>query len=139
MLIMTSIIRVGQSKFVTVQIDEDSNERIMNCIQTLSELETQASVHEVFLEDTKTAFSKMLGAQEVCLFVCFEALSNNSSFISKRNELRRRRKLRPRRRLLFRLMTCSHSANSQRRQQMKRSMLVLFLLWSPRITNFFVV
>ncbi|KAK0467332.1 coatomer protein [Desarmillaria tabescens] len=41
MLIMTSIIRVGQSKFVTVQIDEDSNERIMNCIQTLSELRAQ--------------------------------------------------------------------------------------------------
>jgi len=66
MLIMTSIIRVGQSKFVAVQIDEDSNERIMNCIQTLSELESQPSVHEVFLEDTKTAYSKMLGAQEVC-------------------------------------------------------------------------
>jgi coatomer subunit beta len=70
MLIMTSIIRVGQSKFVTVQIDEDSNERIMNCIQTLGELETQSAVHEVFLEDTKKAFSKMLGAQEVC-FVLF--------------------------------------------------------------------
>jgi coatomer subunit beta len=64
MLIMTSIIRVGQSKFVTVQIDEDSNERIMNCIQTLSELKTQPAVHEVFLEDTKRAYSKMLGAQE---------------------------------------------------------------------------
>ncbi|GLB43734.1 putative the coatomer is a cytosolic protein complex that binds to dilysine motifs and reversibly associates with Golgi non- clathrin-coated vesicles, which further mediate biosynthetic protein transport from the ER, via the Golgi up to the trans Golgi network [Lyophyllum shimeji] len=64
MLIMTSIIRVGQSKFVTVQIDEDSNERIMNCIQTLSELETQPVVHEIFLNDTKSAYSKMLGAQE---------------------------------------------------------------------------
>ncbi|KIM38155.1 hypothetical protein M413DRAFT_447920 [Hebeloma cylindrosporum] len=64
MLMMTSIIRVGQSKFVTVQIDEDSNERIMNCIQTLSELEALPAVHEVFLEDTKMAFSKMLGAQE---------------------------------------------------------------------------
>ncbi|KAF5385158.1 hypothetical protein D9615_000914 [Tricholomella constricta] len=64
MLIMTSIIRVGQSKFVTVQIDEDSNERIMNCIQTLSELEAQPAVHEIFLTDTKAAFSKMLGAQE---------------------------------------------------------------------------
>ncbi|KAG2357927.1 adaptin N terminal region-domain-containing protein [Suillus spraguei] len=31
MLIMTSIICVGQSKFVTVPIDEDSNERILNC------------------------------------------------------------------------------------------------------------
>ncbi|KAF8216278.1 coatomer beta subunit [Mycena galopus ATCC 62051] len=64
MLIMTSIIRVGQSKFVTVQIDEDSNERIMNCIKTLSELETESAVQEIFLEDTKTAFSRMLGAQE---------------------------------------------------------------------------
>ncbi|PPQ71431.1 hypothetical protein CVT24_011939 [Panaeolus cyanescens] len=64
MLIMASIIRVGQSKFVTVPIDEDSSERIMNCIQTLSELETQPAVHEVFLDDTKKAFTKMLGAQE---------------------------------------------------------------------------
>ncbi|CAA7265013.1 unnamed protein product [Cyclocybe aegerita] len=64
MLIMASIIRVGQSKFVNVQIDEDSNERIMNCIQTLSELKSEPAVHEVFLQDTKTAFSKMLGAQE---------------------------------------------------------------------------
>ncbi|KJA28298.1 hypothetical protein HYPSUDRAFT_61930 [Hypholoma sublateritium FD-334 SS-4] len=64
MLIMTSIMRVGQSKFVTVQIDEDSNERIMNCIQTLSGLETEPAVHDIFLEDTKTAFTKMLGAQE---------------------------------------------------------------------------
>ncbi|KAJ7837055.1 coatomer protein [Mycena olivaceomarginata] len=64
MLIMTSIIRVGQSKFVTVQIDEDSNERIMNCIKTLSELESERAVQEIFLADTKTAFSRMLGAQE---------------------------------------------------------------------------
>ena len=54
-----------------VQIDEDSNERIMNCIQTLSELEAQTAVHEVFLEDTKMAFSKMLGAQEVCFVLYF--------------------------------------------------------------------
>jgi coatomer subunit beta len=67
MLIMTSIIRVGQSKFVTVQIDEDSNERIMNCIQTLSELATQPNVHKIFLTETKTAYSKMLVAQEVTL------------------------------------------------------------------------
>jgi vesicle coat complex subunit len=75
MLMMTSIIRVGQSKFVTVQIDEDSNERIMNCIQTLSELEAQPAVHEVFLEDTKMAFSKMLGAQEVCFVVYLGSFS----------------------------------------------------------------
>ncbi|KAF8640580.1 hypothetical protein AX17_000242 [Amanita inopinata Kibby_2008] len=64
MLIMTSIIRVGQSKFVTVPIDEDSNERIMNCIQTLSELENKPVVQEIFLQETRGAYSKMLGAQE---------------------------------------------------------------------------
>lgn len=65
---MASVIRVGQSKFVTIQIDEDSNERIMNCIQTLSELHVDGEkelVREVFLDDTKKAFEKMLGAQEV--------------------------------------------------------------------------
>ncbi|CAL1694195.1 unnamed protein product [Somion occarium] len=64
MLIMVSIIRVGQSKFVTVPIDEDSSERIMNCIQTLSELEDKPIVHEIFLRDTKAAYSKMIHAQE---------------------------------------------------------------------------
>ena len=65
---MTSIIRVGQSKFVTVPIDEDSHERILNCIQTLSELEATPTVHEIFLKDTKAAYTKMLGAQEVDFF-----------------------------------------------------------------------
>ena len=65
MLIMTSVIRVGQSKFVTAPIDEDSNERILNCIQTLSELGGKPAVHEIFLMDTKAAYSKMLTAQEV--------------------------------------------------------------------------
>lgn len=73
MLIMASIIRVGQSKFVSAPIDEDSNERIMNCIQTLSELivaqPTEKVVKEAFLDDTKEAYTKMLGAQEVCLCI----------------------------------------------------------------------
>ena len=62
---MASVIRVGQSKFVTVPIDEDSTERIMNCIQTLSELESARPVHQIFLHDTKAAYSKMVAAQEV--------------------------------------------------------------------------
>ena len=65
MLIMASVIRVGQSKFVTVPIDEDSSERIMNCIETLSELDDKPVVHDLFLKDTKHAYSKMLSAQEV--------------------------------------------------------------------------
>ncbi len=67
MLIMASVIRVGQSKFVAVPIDEDSSERIMSCIQTLSELESARPVHEIFLKDTKAAYSKMVAAQEVRL------------------------------------------------------------------------
>ena len=66
MLMMTSIIRVGQSKFVTAQIDEDSNERVLGCIQTLSELQGRPEVNEAFLKDTRAAYTKMLGAQEVC-------------------------------------------------------------------------
>ncbi|KAH9982287.1 coatomer beta subunit [Lactifluus volemus] len=58
MLIMTSTIRVGQSKFSSAPIDEDSSERILNCIQTLSELEVKPVVHDVFLSDTKAAYSR---------------------------------------------------------------------------------
>lgn len=87
---MTSVIRVGQSKFVTVQIDEDSNERIMNCIQTLSELEEQPAVHEIFLTDTKAAYSKMLGAQEVYLF--FAQLKGIVLIHNDRNVQRRKKK-----------------------------------------------
>ena len=65
MLIMTSIIRVGQSKFVSAQIDEDSQERIMNCIQTLSDLKIKEPAEEIFLKDTKAAYSKLITAQEV--------------------------------------------------------------------------
>lgn len=65
MLIMTSVIRVGQSKFVTVPIDEDSNERILSCIQTLGELRERTGVNDMFLKDTRVAYGKMLGAQEV--------------------------------------------------------------------------
>ncbi|KAI6100404.1 coatomer beta subunit appendage platform-domain-containing protein [Pisolithus croceorrhizus] len=66
MLTMTSILRVGQSKFVTVPIDEDSNERIMGCIQSLSELNGCPEVNEIFLKDSRTAYAQMLGAQEKC-------------------------------------------------------------------------
>lgn len=83
MLIMTSIIRVGQSKFVTVPIDEDSNERIMICIQTLSDSKTDPSLYEVFLDDTKNAFTKMLGAQEVCLRYLAEQNNCSDTFVEK--------------------------------------------------------
>jgi vesicle coat complex subunit len=104
---MTSIIRVGQSKFVTAQIDEDSNERIMNYIQTLTELETKSAVQRTvfggyeksFLQDVASGCSRGL--------LCLNLFDN---WI--RNELQKRRKLRRRR------VDSSRSVNFQRRLQM---------------------
>lgn len=67
---MTSVIRVGQSKFVATPIDEDSQERIMTCIQTLSQVKDSSAVTDIFLHDTKAAFAKMVAAEEVlCLLI----------------------------------------------------------------------
>ena len=65
-MIMTSIIRVGQSKFVAVPIDEDSQERIMSCVETLAGLDMSKVLNEVFLEDTKKAYTRMIRTAEVC-------------------------------------------------------------------------
>jgi len=62
MSITTSIIRIGQSKFVTVPINQDLHEHILNCIQTLSELEATPAVREIFFKDTNAACTKMLDA-----------------------------------------------------------------------------
>jgi coatomer subunit beta len=67
LLIMTSVIRVGQSKFSAVPIDEDSQERIMNCIETLAQLQGSKVIKEVFLKDTKSAYARMVATEEVSL------------------------------------------------------------------------
>lgn len=68
MLIMTSIVRVGQSKFAQAPIDEDSIERIMTCVQTLATTKVEEATDEeaidVFLNDTKEAYAKMISAEE---------------------------------------------------------------------------
>jgi coatomer subunit beta len=68
MLIMTSIIRVGQSQFVTVPIDEDSAERISTCLQSLVAFEPKSAeeteIREIFLQDTQAAYSKMVAHEE---------------------------------------------------------------------------
>lgn len=68
MLMMTSIVRVGQSKFAQAPIDEDSVERIMTCVQTLAtaraEEERDDEAIDVFLTDTKQAYAKMITAEE---------------------------------------------------------------------------
>ncbi|KAF2430547.1 Coatomer, beta subunit [Tothia fuscella] len=60
MLIMISIIRVGQSQFVKQPIDEDTVDRIMSCVRSLSEFESRKELEKTFLEDTKSAFRNMV-------------------------------------------------------------------------------
>jgi len=64
MLMMTSVIRVGQSQFVSVPIDEDSVERITTCLQALAEVSQAKSIEEVFLHDTQAAYTQMIAHVE---------------------------------------------------------------------------
>jgi coatomer subunit beta len=64
MLIMISIIRVGQSQFVKTPIDEDSIDRIMSCVRSLAEFAQKKEVQTIFLEDTRNAFRAMVQAEE---------------------------------------------------------------------------
>ncbi|KXJ91645.1 adaptin N terminal region-domain-containing protein [Microdochium bolleyi] len=63
MLIMVSIIRVGQSQFVKAPIDEDSVDRIMSCVRTLAEF-FDKKLETVFLDDTRKAFRAMVHVEE---------------------------------------------------------------------------
>lgn len=64
MLIMTSIIRAGQSQFSKQPIDEDSIDRILSCLKSLTDFEANAQLESVFLEDTKKAFSTMVRIED---------------------------------------------------------------------------
>lgn len=65
---MTSLIRVGQSQFVSAPIDEDSQERISTCLQSLAVFEPKSleedEIRTMFLEDTQKAYSKMVAQEE---------------------------------------------------------------------------
>lgn len=64
MLIMISIVRVGQSQFVKAPIDEDSVDRIMTSVRSLAEFSEHKELETVFLEDTRKAFRAMVVAEE---------------------------------------------------------------------------
>ena len=64
MLIMISIVRVGQSQFVKAPIDEDTVDRIMACVRSLSEFTKHKSLENVFLDDTKKAFRAIVHTEE---------------------------------------------------------------------------
>ncbi|KAI1115307.1 Coatomer, beta subunit, partial [Nemania sp. NC0429] len=64
MLIMISIIRVGQSQFVKAPIDEDSIDRIMSCVRSLAEFSENKHLESVFLDETRKAFRAMVQVEE---------------------------------------------------------------------------
>lgn len=64
MLTMSSILRVGQSQFVKTKIDEDSMDRIMSCFRALAEYKSIKDIEDVFLQETKLAYTTMLSAED---------------------------------------------------------------------------
>jgi len=64
MLILISIIRVGQSHFAKAPIDEDSVDRIMSCVRSLAEFAQKKQLETVFLDDTRKAFRAMVQVEE---------------------------------------------------------------------------
>ncbi|KAJ3020287.1 coatomer subunit beta [Thoreauomyces humboldtii] len=64
MLIMTSVVRLGRSEFPSSPIDEDSLERVLTCLRTLSSLPEDELMRQIFLVDCRTAFTKLLESQD---------------------------------------------------------------------------
>ncbi|KAJ5798829.1 uncharacterized protein N7503_006334 [Penicillium pulvis] len=64
MLIMISILRVGQSHFVKAPIDEDSVDRVMTCVRSLAEFSEKKDLEATFLEDTRKAFRAMVQVED---------------------------------------------------------------------------
>ena len=64
MLIMISIVRIGQSQFVKTPIDEDSVDRVMSCVRSLAEFAQKKDLETVFLDDTRKAFRAMVQVEE---------------------------------------------------------------------------
>lgn len=64
MLIMISVMRVGQSQFVKAPIDEDSVDRVMCCVRSLAEFSQRKELEITFLEDTRKAFRAMVHIED---------------------------------------------------------------------------
>jgi coatomer subunit beta len=55
---------VGQSQFVKQPIDEDSVDRINGCLRGLAEFSQKKEIEDIFLEDSRSAFRKMVAREE---------------------------------------------------------------------------
>lgn len=65
LLIMVSILRLGESSFVSKKIDEDSADRIFSCIKFLTDEKDIELIEAGFLDETKDAFKAQIHAEEV--------------------------------------------------------------------------
>lgn len=65
LLIMVSILRVGESSLVSKKIDEDSADRILSYIKILNDEEDLQEIKTNFLEDTKDAFKAQINNAEL--------------------------------------------------------------------------
>ncbi|KAJ1887956.1 coatomer subunit beta, partial [Kickxella alabastrina] len=60
-LIMAGIIRIGQSAFVAMPIDEDSYDRVLACIRALEHMDEDSEVLiDAFIGDTQSAFARLV-------------------------------------------------------------------------------
>lgn len=64
LLILVSILRVGESSLVTKKIDEDSADRILACIKFLTDDEDSQLIAQGFLEDTKDAYKAQIQGEQ---------------------------------------------------------------------------
>ncbi|CUM49220.1 unnamed protein product [Debaryomyces tyrocola] len=64
-LIMVSILRVGESSYVEKKIDEDSADRIFSCVKYLTDETESQLIQTSFLDDTKDAFKSQIETAEL--------------------------------------------------------------------------
>lgn len=65
LLIMVSILRVGESTYFAKRIDEDSADRILACIAFLTDEQDSGLISKGFLEDTKDAYKEQIKSEQL--------------------------------------------------------------------------
>lgn len=65
LLIMVSILRVGESSYFSKKIDEDSADRILACIAFLTDDQDSDLISQGFLEDTKDAYKEQIKSEQL--------------------------------------------------------------------------
>jgi coatomer subunit beta len=64
MLMIVSIIRVGQSDFVKSKIDNDSKDRLMQNVRVLNDFKKVPQYYKILLEDSRKAYQAMVADED---------------------------------------------------------------------------